>query len=193
MRPATLTIVVVVVVAGVTGSLLLASSADPSIFGGGNSPSSRLAWQTAFNGCCFDDGVRNAATINAPTIHSGSAVLYLEGTLSIASWTHWNGTGNDTGICNPPEGPAGVCDAYVGVWTPSAWNAFVAGGPMDPAWCYTGNASSCAAVNNATFTSTSLTSLEGQPFDIVIWNTQFYGLLGGYSFALYVSPGFSLS
>jgi hypothetical protein len=61
---------------------------------------------------------------------------------------------------------------------------------MDPAWCYPGNTSTCAAVNNATFTSSSLTSLEGQPFEIVVWNTQFYGLIGSYNFTLFASPDY---
>jgi len=190
MKPTTLTIVVVIVAAGVTVSLLVASSLDPAAFGGGNKPATHPAWASAFDGCCFDAGKHNPAIVSPPTIHTGTSILYLEGSLSILSWTHFNGTGNDTGTCNPPEGPAGVCDAYVGVWTPSAWNAYASGGAMDPAWCYPGNGTACVAVNNATFTSTSLTSLEGQPFEIVVWNIQAYGLAGSYSFTLYASQDY---
>jgi hypothetical protein len=190
MKAVTVAIIAGIIAVAVAGSLVLATFADPGLWGGTGNVTVRPGWSAGFNGCCFDDGVRNAAVLSPPTIHTGTSVLYLGGSLSIQSWTHFNGTGNDTGTCAPPTGPAGACDAYVGIWTPSAWDAFVAGGPMQPFWCYPGNGSSCVAVNSASFNSSSLTSLEGAPFDIVIWNNMSYGLMGSFTVTLYVSPDY---
>ena len=191
MKTVTLTVVVTVVAAvAVAGSLLLASSADPSLLGGGGSSSPHPWWSTGFNGCCFDDGIRNADTIPMPTVHTGTSTLYLVGSLSIASWTRFNGTGNDTGTCDSATTPAGACDVYIGIWTPDGWSSYAAGGPMQPSWCYSAGGGSCTAVSNVTFTSSNLTSLEGLAWELVVWNVQPYGLIGSYTFSLYVSPDY---
>ena len=193
MKAVTVAVIAAIIAAAVAGSLALATLADPGLWGGSGGTGNAMArpgWSTGFNGCCFDDGVRNAAVNEPPTVHTGTSILYLGGSLSVESWTHFNGTGNVTGTCTPPTGPVGACDAYIGVWTPLAWDSYVTGGPMNPFWCYTGNGSSCVAVSNATFNSSSLTSLEGQPFVVVIWNTMTYGLVGSYTLALYVSQDY---
>jgi hypothetical protein len=179
----------VVVVAVVASVLVIGPIVDPAGWNGGG-PGARAGWNTGFNGCCFDDGIPNAAVMTPPVIPTGTPTFYVAGSLSISGWTHWNGVTNDTGSCAPATGPAGACDAYVGIWTPAAWSAYAAGGPMQPFWCYTESGSGCVDVSSASFTTPSLVALEGQPWDIVIWNSQTYGLIGAYSFTTYVSPDF---
>ena len=179
-------IIAVVVCAGIASAVVVAPLVDPSSQAGGV----RSWWSTSFNGCCFDDGIRNAAITTPPIIHTGTSTLYLVGSVSVSGWTRWNGTANVTGNCPSSTGPAGACNVYVGIWTPDAWSAYDAGGPMQPFWCYTGNTSGCTNVSTASFTTPSLVALEGQAWDIVIWNVQMYGLIGNYSFTSYVSPDF---
>jgi len=179
-------VIAVVVGAAIASTIVVAPLVDPSGQSGGIRPS----WSSNFNGCCFDDGIRNAAITTPPIVHTGTSTLYLVGSVSVGGWTRWNGTANVTGNCPAADGPAGACDVYVAIWSPAAWNAYAAGGPMSPFWCYRGNTSECTNVSSAYFTTPSLVALEGQTWDIVIWNVQPYGLIGNYSFTTYVSPDF---
>lgn len=190
MKPLFLAIAVVAVVVAMCASVLILSTFPNGSATSGSNDTVRSAWNSSFNGCCFDAGLQNPAILSGPTIPSGTSVAYLNVSLSVTSWTHFTGTGNATGGCSPPVGPVGACDVYIGVWTPTAWNAYQYGGPLSPFWCFTTNSSTCTATSAATFTSSSLIPLEGQTWEVVIWNLQSYGLSGTYSVSLLVSPNF---
>lgn len=187
MKAPLLTLIVAVVAVGaILGAVVLIPVLGDTSSNGGN-PNARAIWGSGFNGCCFDDGIRNPSITTPPVVPNGTSVLYLVGSVSVTSWTRFNGTGNATGECNNVTGPAGACDVYIAIWTSDAWNSYASGGPLQPFWCYTGNGSACANVSEASFTTPSLSALEGQSWEIVIWNIQMYGLIGSLSFTLYGS------
>ncbi len=119
------TIIAVIVCAGIASAIVVAPLVDPASPAGG----ARSWWSSSFSGCCFDDGIRNAAIATSPVVHFGTSTLYLVGSLSVSGWTRWNGTANATGNCPSATGPAGACDVYIAIWTSAAWTAYAAGGP----------------------------------------------------------------
>lgn len=149
-----------------------------------------LHWSSMMNGN-FDDGLGNPMIMQPPVIPSQSQSAYVTVSLSVSSWSQWNGTANATGACDSPSSPPGTCNAYIGIWTPAAWDSYAGGGPMQPFWCYTGTGSVCTNVSEASFTTPSLLGLAGQPWEIVIWDTQPYGLVGYYQVNLFVNPYFN--
>lgn len=182
--PVIAVVVAVLVGAGVGSGLVVATMGSSSV-------AKQLVWQSSFSGGPFDDGIHHAATIVGPVIPSRTSMAYLTVSLSVTSWTRWNGMGNSTGTCDSPGSPTGACNVYIGIWTAAAWNAYTAGGPLQPFWCYSVSASACANVSAASFTSPSLVPLEGQAWEVVIWNIQLYGLIGNFELKFYASPYFS--
>ena len=181
-------IATVAVVASATtiSALTLLPGLDPS----SGSSNVRPWWSSGFSGCCFDDGIRNAATFVPPIVHTNTSTLYVVGSVNVASWTRFNGTANVTASCSNTPTPPGACDVFVGVWTPAAWAIYAAGGPLAPAWCYSANGSVCANASSMSFTTTSLVSLEGESWEVVVWNIEPYGLMGNISLQAYVSSDF---
>ena len=150
--------------------------------------STQLKWDYGCSGCTFDDGIRNAATIVPPVIPNNTTSAYLQITLSVHSWTQWNGTGNSTGSC---DSETSACKAFVGIWSPTAWDTYAVGGVASPFWCFTAGGPACTNTSTLSVSSPSLLPLIGEPFEVVIWNIAPFGLIGDFSVVLYATPYFS--
>jgi hypothetical protein len=139
-------------------------------------------------------GLANAVILGPVTIPTGYSPVYVQGNISTLSWQRYEGgSGNLTGNCSAPTPEAGVCDVYVGVWTPAAWATYASGGSATPLWCYSNGGSGCTNASTFGFTSSDLSSSDGAPWEVVLWNLVPWGLYGYFNVTEYQGTGAPLS
>ncbi len=195
MQTALIAVIVAVVVgAGAIGS---AFALDPSIDpwqhpASGSANSTRVAWTGGFAGCCVEIGGHHAFSLAPPEIPPGTYSAFLNGSVTVTSWTQSNGTANVSGPCAAGGGGSAMCQLDVGVFTGAAWDAFQSGAPPSPTWCFSTQTGGCLTTQNVTFSTTAISAIAGQSWWLVLWNneTAGYGLTLSCSFALAVSPNF---
>jgi hypothetical protein len=134
-------------------------------------------------------GLPNAIVLGPATSPAGYSVVYVQGDISALSWHRYvGGAGNDTGSCSAPTPDPGVCDVYVGVWTPTAWSTYASGGSATPLWCYSTSSSGCTNASTFSFTSSNLVPSGESEWEVVIWNVSPWGLYGFINATEYYGP-----
>jgi hypothetical protein len=159
--------------------------------GSGADPSFANVWDQANYEGDLAGGVNQSVEVLVPPVPSSSAPVYVDGSFNIVSWSWYqNGSFHAGGACAEPFARSGACDVYVGIWTPAAWTAYTRGGPMAPLWCYPGDSAGCTNVSGGDFGTPNLGALDGQGWEIVLWNVAAYHLSGTYDFTVYTgAPG----
>jgi hypothetical protein len=144
-------------------------------------------FNASFQGCCFGAGVNDSAIAPLPTVPNGTQTVSVFGSFGVTSWIKLDdGLVVESGNCANSFSPRGACDIYVGIWTPTAWRAYVAGGPLDPLWCFPGNGS-CQNISGGYLSSPNLRTLDGLACELVVWNVDTYRLGGTYQVQVYTS------
>jgi len=145
-------------------------------------------YNASFQGCCFAAGIAHAAIAPLRPAPNGTSSVYLSGSFGVEAWMKLNNSLIiETGNCANSFSPRGACDLFVGVWTPTSWLSFVAGGPLDPLWCFPGNGTNCQNVSGGYVYTPNLSHFDGQGLEVVLWNLDTYRLDGSYSFQMLTS------
>ena len=141
-------------------------------------------------GCCFGAGLNQSVVAPFPAVPNGTSVISIFGDVGVTTWERVaDRLITEVGQCANSFSPPGACNVYVGIWAPAAWSAYVAGGPLDPLWCYSAGAT-CLNFSGGSLSSPNLQTLDGVHGEIVIWNLAPYQLVGQYEVDIYTSvPG----
>jgi hypothetical protein len=147
-------------------------------------------FNTTFQGCCFGAGLNQSVVAPFPAVPNGTSVISIFGDVGVTTWERVaDRLITEVGQCANSFSPPGACNVYVGIWAPAAWSAYVAGGPLDPLWCYSAGAT-CLNFSGGSLSSPNLQTLDGVHGEIVIWNLAPYQLVGQYEVDIYTSvPG----
>jgi len=136
-------------------------------------------------------GLANAVVLGPTSNLPAYPVVYVQGNISTLSWHRYEGGGgNASGSCSAPTPEPGVCNVYVGVWTPAAWDTYASGGAASPIWCYSGGGSGCSNASTFSFTSSNFASVGESEWEVVIWNVVPWGLYGYFNATEYYGPVF---
>lgn len=137
-------------------------------------------------------GIANAMILGPITVPAGTAPVGFQGNVTTLSWHRFvNGTGYVSGSCGASLPAPGACNIFLGVWTPTAWAAYAAGGSASPIWCDTAAGTSSPCVNSSTiqFSTGDQSAYDGVPWEIVVWNLVPWGLYGYVNASEVIGPG----
>lgn len=156
-------------------------SASPS-----TSPANLAVWdQASYQGDLLG-GVNHSVVVSVPPLPAKNPTLYVDGSFTMLSWIRFShGVFNESGVCANSFSPPDACSVYLGVWTDSAWSAYLDGGPMSPVWCFPGNLPGCSNASIGELGTPNLSLLDGTGWQIVIWNLAPFELSGTYQFTVY--------